>query len=82
MNMTHNENIKTSDDIAHHLELEDERLEAAKSSGHTYVAEVNMHGTLGSKCNRGYKSFKKGKRLFQMLRKARPINTSEVSMVV
>ena len=30
VNMTHNESIKTFADIAHHLELEDERLESAK----------------------------------------------------
>ena len=32
VNMTHNENIKTFKDIEHHLELEVERLEAAKLS--------------------------------------------------
>ena len=62
MNMTHNENIMTFDDIACHLELEDECLEAAKSSGHAYVAEGNTHGTLGFKRNTGYKSFKRGKK--------------------
>ncbi|KAK0597315.1 hypothetical protein LWI29_023992 [Acer saccharum] len=32
INMTHNDNIKTFDDISRHVELEDERLEAAKAS--------------------------------------------------
>ena len=62
MNMTHNENIKTFDDIACHLELEDECLEAAKSSSHAYVAEGNTRGTSSSKRNRDHKSFKKGKK--------------------
>ncbi|KAI4297474.1 hypothetical protein L6164_037363 [Bauhinia variegata] len=33
VNLTHNENIITSDDVARHLELEDERLVACKHSG-------------------------------------------------
>ena len=39
INMTHNDNIKTFDDIARHVELEDERLEVAKASGQLYMAE-------------------------------------------
>jgi hypothetical protein len=35
-NIMHNENIKTFKDVAHHLELETERLEAAKSN--TFVS--------------------------------------------
>ncbi|KAK3218221.1 hypothetical protein Dsin_012191 [Dipteronia sinensis] len=33
INMTHNNNIKTFDDITCHVKLEDERLKAAKVSG-------------------------------------------------
>lgn len=39
--MMHNDNVKTFDDIAHHLELEDECFEITKSFGFTYVAESN-----------------------------------------
>uniref|UniRef100_A0A2N9IJL4 CCHC-type domain-containing protein n=1 Tax=Fagus sylvatica TaxID=28930 RepID=A0A2N9IJL4_FAGSY len=40
-NMTHNENIKSFDDVARHLELEAERLKAAKPNGSVYMAETN-----------------------------------------
>jgi hypothetical protein len=40
-NMTHNENIKSFDDVARHLELEAEPLEAAKPNGSVYMAETN-----------------------------------------
>ena len=39
--MTHNENIKSFNDVARHLELEVECLEAAKPSGFVYMAETN-----------------------------------------
>ncbi|KAK0585875.1 hypothetical protein LWI29_035524 [Acer saccharum] len=39
INMTHNDNIKTFDDISLHVKLEDERLEATKASGQLYMAE-------------------------------------------
>jgi hypothetical protein len=42
-NMTHNEYIKSFDDVARHLELEAERLEAAKPNGSVYMAETNSH---------------------------------------
>jgi transposase InsO family protein len=38
-NMTHNENIKTFEDVARHLELEAERLEAAKPEASVNMAE-------------------------------------------
>jgi hypothetical protein len=38
-NLTHNENIKTFDDVSRHLELEAERLEAAKPNNSAYLAE-------------------------------------------
>jgi hypothetical protein len=40
-NMTHNENIKSFDNVVRHLELEAERLEAAKPNGSVYMAETN-----------------------------------------
>ena len=39
LNMMHNENIKTFDDLSHHLELEVECLEAAKANGSSYTAQ-------------------------------------------
>ena len=38
-NLTHNENIKDFDDVSRHLELEAERLEAAKPNHTAYVAD-------------------------------------------
>lgn len=52
INMTHNENIKTFDDIRRHLELEAERLDVVKTST-AYVAESNSR--------KGFKP-KKGKK--------------------
>ena len=37
--MTHNDNIKTFNDIKCHLTLEDDRLEAAKTSTQLYMAK-------------------------------------------
>ena len=40
-NLTHNVNIKTFDDVARHLELEAERLEAAKPISSVHLAETS-----------------------------------------
>ena len=40
-NLTHNENIKTFDDVARHLELEVEHLEAAKPISSMHVVETS-----------------------------------------
>ena len=42
-NLTHNENIKTFDDVARHLELEAERLEAAKPISSVHLAKTSSH---------------------------------------
>ena len=39
--MTHNENIKTFDDVARHLELEAEHLKAAKLISSVHMAETS-----------------------------------------
>ena len=59
VNTTHNEHVRTFKDIVSHLELEDERLEAAKIS-HAYVVESNSRGAfefgqkkIGSASNKG-----------------------------
>jgi hypothetical protein len=49
-NMTHNENIKSFDDVARHLELEAERLKAAKPNGSVYMAEKNSPKASRPKC--------------------------------
>ena len=54
VNLTHNESIVTFNDVAKHLELEDERLEAYKAFGQVYYTEDA--GTSRSKPN-----FRKGK---------------------
>ena len=46
-NLTHNENIKTFDDVAHHLELEAERLDATKP-----ISSVHMAKTSSRKASR------------------------------
>ena len=47
VNMTHNENIKTFVDIARHLKLEDERLEAAKPDAQAYVVASSSKNVPG-----------------------------------
>ena len=49
MNMTHNDNIRTFDDIAHHLELEAKRLEAARPNAQAYVTESSSKKFSGYK---------------------------------
>ncbi|OMO92476.1 hypothetical protein CCACVL1_06836 [Corchorus capsularis] len=50
-NMTHNDSVRTFEDIARHLELEDERLKAAKpaTDGVANVAESNSRKASGPK---------------------------------
>ena len=65
VNMTHNENIKTFANIAHHLELEDERIEAAKPDAQEYVAASSSKNVPGFKRKGNFQKFKgKGKRKF------------------
>ena len=54
INMTHNENVKTFDDLSRHLELEDDRLKAsnatkAAKSGSVYVANNDSCAPKGPK---------------------------------
>ena len=48
VNLTHNESIKTFNNIARHVELEDERLGVAKIQGQAFVAESNSLKASGS----------------------------------
>ena len=54
VNMTHNENIKTFANIARHLELEDERFEAAKPDAQAYVAALSSNNVSGFKRKRNF----------------------------
>ena len=47
--MTHNEDIKTFDDLSRHMELEVECLEAAKPNGLSYTAQSGSRRSFGSK---------------------------------
>ena len=54
ISMTHNENIKTFDDLSRHLEMEAERLEASKAtkvakSGSAYMANNDFRVPRGFK---------------------------------
>ncbi|PKI49658.1 hypothetical protein CRG98_029903 [Punica granatum] len=51
-NMTHNENVRTFEDISRHLELEDECLKVAKSSSKANAAHSGQRKTNESKCKR------------------------------
>ena len=54
INLTHNDNIKTFDDVVRHVELEEDRLLADKSNGLAYMIEFNK---VGSSCT-GRKKWK------------------------
>ena len=53
--MTHNKSIRTFNDIEHHLELEAERLKAAKHSDNIYMAESSSCKASGFKRKIGHK---------------------------
>ena len=60
VNLTHNENVKTFEDAMRHLELEEDRLLAAKTQSDVYFIRSGSHGASGSKRKHpGW--FKKGK---------------------
>ena len=48
INLTHNENIKTFDDVARHVELEEDRLLTDKPYGEAYMTESNKIRAFGS----------------------------------
>ena len=49
-NLTHNENIKTFDDVARHLELEAERLDATKPISSVHMAKTSSYKASRPKC--------------------------------
>ena len=55
--MTHNESVKTFEDIVRHLELEAERLVASGPTEQAYMAETSSQKKIGFKCKKRF--FKK-----------------------
>ena len=58
--LIHNFNMTTFDDVVRHLELEDERIQAIKSESNAYVAKTSEVGVANSK--RKHYGGKKGKK--------------------
>ena len=48
INLTHNDNIKTFDDVARHVKLEEDRLLADKPDGQAYMTESKKFGASGT----------------------------------
>ena len=69
VNMTHNESVKTFDDIVCHLELEAERLVVARPNEQAYVIESSSHKAFEFKRNR--KLFKKNKKFDDVSKKGK-----------
>jgi len=53
VNLTHNDNIKTFDDVACHVELEEDRLHAKKPINEVFISKTKMCGAYGSKYKKG-----------------------------
>ena len=49
VSLTHNDNNKTFDDVAHHVELEEDRLHTEKPINKAFISETKMCGQYGSK---------------------------------
>ena len=63
VNLTHNENIKTFDDVARHVELEEDRLLSEKPTNEAFMTESKTRGEKGSRRkNWKGKGFQKGKK--------------------
>ena len=62
-NLIHNNNIKTFDDVARHVKLEEDQLHAEKPINEAFISETKVRGAYGSKFKRGRaKGPKYGKR--------------------
>ena len=62
-NLTHNDNIKTFDDVAHHVEPEEDQLHAEKPVNEPFIFETKMRRAYGFKYKKGKgKGLKYGKR--------------------
>ncbi|XP_019258256.1 PREDICTED: uncharacterized protein LOC109236514 [Nicotiana attenuata] len=59
VNLTHNDSTKTFDDVARHVELENERLGAAKAVPNAFVAESSVTKRSSFKRKRNWKNDRK-----------------------
>jgi len=63
VNLTSNDNIKIFDDVARHVELEEDQLLTKKPVNEAFIFETKMRGAYGSKHKKGKgKGLKYGKR--------------------
>jgi len=53
VNFTHNDNIKTFDDVARHVELEEDRRHTKKPINEAFISKTKMRGAYGSKYRKG-----------------------------
>ena len=53
VNLTHNDNIKTFNDVAHHVELEEDCLLVEKLVQKVFMIENKSQGVQGFGCNKG-----------------------------
>ena len=53
VNLTHNVNIKTFDDVARHVELEEDRLLVEKPVYEAFMTKNKSRRAQGSGCNKG-----------------------------
>ena len=61
VNLTHNDNIKTFDDVARQVELEEDRFLAEKPDQEAFMTENKSRGAQGSGRNKGKGKGPKGK---------------------
>ena len=61
INLTHNDNIKTFDDVARHVELEKDHLLAKKLVYEAFMTENKSRGAQGSGRNKGKGNGPQGK---------------------
>ena len=49
VNLTHNDNIKTFDDVTHDVKLEEDQLHAEKPINEAFISKTKIRGAYGSK---------------------------------
>ena len=79
VNMTYNENIKTFNDIVHHVELEAEWLMVVKPTEQACLVESSSHKTSNFKHN--INSLRRIRSLMMLQRKERSEHTRSLSML-
>jgi hypothetical protein len=53
VNLAHNDNIKTFNDVAHHVKLEEDRFHVKKPVHEAFISKMKMRGAYGSKYRKG-----------------------------